>query len=364
MSNPTLYEAQISGFNNAFQNAPTATWSLVQIMDAIRTGRLHHVNLTAQVKRLQHILARDGKRTYDRSKAHLPAVTFGGIFAPSRGNAYLQQHSGIAHGDLDYLPDVAAIKQAISTDPRTVYAFVSPSGEGLKVGVHVPLVADDGKYKNAWHAVKADYERLYEAPWDQSGKDVSRLCFLSSDPQLYFNGYAEPFDVPPMPAPEPPPPSVSWASLPPSPHEARLDYGQRALRTATMMIESAELGTRHFARRNAARLLGGYVAGGLLREDEAYNALECALIGHTEDLKAALKTVKKFLDYGMAYPIRIEALEAERQAWLRAYRSAELSKQHHQSAPPPVAHNPWEGIRTLPVKPYTGLRLRRWVSRG
>jgi hypothetical protein len=109
---------------------------LAQALDGIRTGRCR-----SQVQTVRRVLAREGKRAYDRAKAHLPAMTFGGIFLPTRGNGHLQQHSGIVHGDLDHLPNVAAVKQAICADPRTVYAFISPSKEGLKLGVHTSLLS-------------------------------------------------------------------------------------------------------------------------------------------------------------------------------------------------------------------------------
>jgi hypothetical protein len=73
------------------------------------------------------------------------------------------------------------------------------------------------------------------------------------------------------------------------------------------MIETAELGMRHHTRLKAARLLGGYVASGLLSEDQAYGALAHALVGHTDDRERALKTVVDGLKYGQAHPITLEA---------------------------------------------------------
>jgi hypothetical protein len=145
------------------------------------------------VQTVRQVLARDGKGAYDRAEASLPAFTFGGLFSPTRGNAYLQQHSGIAHGDLDHLTDVEAAKRAICRNTQTAYAFVSPSATGLKVGVHIPVVADDAAYKHGWQAVATEYARLYAVRWDPSGKDISRLCFASWDPELYWNPDASVF---------------------------------------------------------------------------------------------------------------------------------------------------------------------------
>ena len=56
-----------------------------------------------------------------------------------------------------------------------------------------------------WQAVADAYQHRYGVPWDPSGKDVSRLCYVSHDPELYLNLNAEVFDVPPAPPPEPRP---------------------------------------------------------------------------------------------------------------------------------------------------------------
>jgi hypothetical protein len=141
----------------------------------------------------------------------------------------------------------------------------------------------------------------------------------------------------------------------------------RAIKTAMQMIQTATLGTRHHTRFKAARLLGGYVAGGLLSYDQAYTVLEQALIDHTDDLKRALKTVADGLAYGQVYPITLEALEAERQAWLEAHLP--ISDNGHprqsnrlpmngdrQEASEPAVSDPWGDLHMLPVRPYTGYR--------
>jgi hypothetical protein len=309
------------------------------------------------VERLRRLLARSGKRQYDRAKAYLPAVTFGGTFTPSRGNANLQHHSGLLQVDMDQLSDVTAIKCALSADPHVAYVFISPSAMGLKAGVRIPMVHDDSGYKHAWHSVKAEYEQRYGVSWDASGKDVGRLCYMSYDPGLHWNPAAEIFDVPPLPDPSPPQDVPLQPSNGKRSHDNR-DYGERAVKTAVEMIRSASLGTRHHSRLRASRLLGGYVAGGLLSEEEAYAALTRALAGYTEDLPRALKTVEDGLNYGQAHPITLEALEAEREDWIRQYHN---SHPRQQRTPP---DDPWEGTTTLWLKPYLGYRGLSARSRG
>jgi hypothetical protein len=343
-----LTRTEISAYRDSFHPTPAGTTTLADILYAIRGGRYH-----AQVTRLRQILAREGKRAYNRAKASLPAVTFAGIFAPTRGNAHLQRHSGIVHGDLDQLSDLRSAKHAIGTDPRTVYVFISPSGTGLKLGVHVTSVADDTAYKHAWQTVRAEYEARYRVAWDPSGKDVSRLCFLSADPEICLNPAPTVFEVASAL-----PPKAYQQSHRPTPMQLYTDNRdavERAIVTATAMIQSAPPGTRHHTRLRAARLLGGYVAGGLLAEEQAYGALAQAVVGHTDDLELALRTVEDGLRYGQAHPITVEALEAERRAWLEQHRS-QLPRRTA-----PLSTDPWDGLNTLPLRPYTGWRgMTRW----
>jgi hypothetical protein len=340
-----LTNTMITRFRDSFQPTPAGDWNLQVVLQWIRGGMYAY-----EINRLRHVLARDGKPSYDRLKVQLTAFTFGGTFYPRRGIAHLRQHSGLVVGDQDHLADVRAVKRSICADPRTAFAFISPSGFGQKVGVRVPVVGDDETYKYVWQTVAAEYERLYGVRWDPSGKDISRLCFASFDPELYWNPAAAAFDVPPVPAPEPRRPALPRPATPrygPDRH----DYGAQAIRTTVQMIESAVLGTRHHARLKAARLLGGYIAGGLLSEDQAYGALAQALVGHTEDLKRALKTVEDGLAYGQAHPITLEALEAERRARLREHQS-----RHAATHWDPPADSPWAGMNTLPIRPYMGYR--------
>jgi hypothetical protein len=346
----SLADVPLSLFRNSFDSTPIGTLTLLDILEAIRTG-----DYRLQVERLRRILARDRKRQYDQAKAYLPAVTFGGTFTPSRGNANLQKHSGLLHVDMDHLSDVTAIKHAVSADPHVAYVFISPSAIGLKAGVRIPIVHDDSGYKHAWHIVKADHEQRYGVSWDPSGKDVSRLCYVSYDPGLHWNPGAQIFDVPLLPDPQPTQAVSSQPSLGKSSHDDH-DYGERAVKTAVEMIRSAALGTRHHSRLRASRLLGGYVAGRLLNEEEAYGALAQALVGHTEGLARALKTLEDGLKYGQAHPITLDALEAEREEWSRQYRN---SHPRQQWTPP---DDPWDGTNTLRLKPYVGYR-GRWARR-
>jgi hypothetical protein len=347
MSDP-LDSIPVNLFRGSTDSKPAAVLTLTEALDAIQHGAYQ-----GRVQWLRALFQAGRKAAYDRAKRRLEAVTFGGTFHPTRGKANLTLHSGLVHGDVDHLDDVEAAKRILAADPHVVDLFTSPSGEGLKVDVLVEPVNSDEAYKHAWQAVADAHAQQYGLTWDPSGKDISRLCYLSWDPALYRNPHAQVFPVPPYapPPPKPPPSPPAKFAIPCNRCER---YAQQAIQTAAAMIDASTPGNRHFARRKAAELLGGYIAGGIVTEADAYAALEQAVKRNTDDLKRSMKTIADGLSHGQARPITLEALEAERQAWIEAHCST-TSRRHV-----PALSDPWEGMLTLPIRPYTGYRGLRY----
>ena len=126
-------------------------------------------------------------------KAALPGVMFSGTFS-KRGNACLLEHSGLLCLDFDKLGDrLADARAIIQADPHCAAAFVSPSGDGLKVLVLIP--ADGTTHKAAFEVASAHYAALgFEA--DPARKDVAGMCFVSHDPDLFCREDAKPIELP------------------------------------------------------------------------------------------------------------------------------------------------------------------------
>jgi hypothetical protein len=78
------------------------------------------------------------------------------------------------------------------------------------------------------------------------------------------------------------------------------------------MIREAPDGARFDARRRAGKLIGGYIAGGMISYGEALAALEDAVRGNTESFADAIKTLKSAIEYGQTKPISFDEKEAER----------------------------------------------------
>jgi len=304
--------ALVSLFAGSTHPEPVHVWTVGQVLDAIQHGTYQR-----PVQRLRELLRTQGKDAYDVAKKRLHGATFCGTFSPTRAKAHLHQHSGIVHGDLDHIEDVEAVKQRLCADPFTVYCFVSPSATGLKVGMHVDPAPDDGAYKHAWQAVADYHKHQYEIIWDPSGKDISRLCYLSHDPDLYRNPEAQRFPVP-DPVPRPAPRPTASRTTFDVPRDRREWYARQAIQTAVAMIDMSTPGHRHHARLRASELLGGYIAGHILTETEAYQALKEAVDRTSEHPERSMKTIAAGLQHGQKRPITLEELEAERRAWLTA----------------------------------------------
>ena len=120
-------------------------------------------------------------------KGALPAVTFCGTFT-TRKKDKLKQGSGLAILDFDKLNDVLAYKEQLKSNDYIFACWISPSGNGLKALVKIPVIQNDAEYKNIYKQLCVIFTDL-----DTSGSDISRLCFESYDPDIYINLDSEKF---------------------------------------------------------------------------------------------------------------------------------------------------------------------------
>jgi putative DNA primase/helicase len=178
----------VSGFDRPVTtdegHTPKASYPLANVLHAFQNGTYQ-----AQIEKLRPIYHQYGKESaaYKKAKNTLPHVAFNGIYRYLSKDGFMAS-SGLIQGDHDDLNDVAGLRARYADDPHCVYAFVSPSGAGLKVGIRVvPLPIDTDTYRTAWVYVASHYQKLFGVTWDKACKDVSRTCFVSWDPDLYVN---------------------------------------------------------------------------------------------------------------------------------------------------------------------------------
>ncbi|MFV0228576.1 DUF5906 domain-containing protein, partial [Empedobacter falsenii] len=130
---------------------------------------------------------------YEKAKKSLLAFTPSATFKGGRKLDYLQYYNQIIVLDIDKVEKnkLAEIKQKATELSTTLVAFISPSNNGLKLFIKVSTNQDE--HKNTYNMVKEFYEKELEIEIDKSGKDITRLCFYSYDPEIYFNPNAEIF---------------------------------------------------------------------------------------------------------------------------------------------------------------------------
>ena len=137
----------------------------------------------------------DSKERSRFKAANFDYVTPGGLFR-SRKESDLIQASGYMVVDFDHIPDPDGLVLLLANEENfeTVLAFRSPSGDGVKWFVNLPVgqTKPDGTpfTYGEFFTILSNYVRHaygYEA--DPSGKDVCRACFLPFDPDAFLNPF-------------------------------------------------------------------------------------------------------------------------------------------------------------------------------
>jgi hypothetical protein len=164
--------------------------SIIVITKDIKEGKYKE-----QVEAIRKLIAEGQETEADKLKKQLLAFTPSGTFENGRKAELLSQYSEYVILDLDDLNPVQLVeaKKIVALAPYTFAVFISPSGNGLKIIVAVNSKAEH--HKIAFQQVSDYYAQALQVEVDPSGKDVSRLCFMSYDPDCFRNINAEKFNV-------------------------------------------------------------------------------------------------------------------------------------------------------------------------
>lgn len=174
----------VSVYQNTFDTRGI-TAPLSSVIQRVRNGGFGLKRKTARAR----TLAAKNKPAYRKFKGRqLPAFTPAGVFSRRNRNG-LVSHSGLLVLDYDDIEDrnLAQVKEIATGAAHTAAAFVSPSGNGIKVLVAVePKPTDAVSHTAAWRAAAAHYGELLSGAADSSGKDLPRLTLLAHDASAYF----------------------------------------------------------------------------------------------------------------------------------------------------------------------------------
>ena len=125
-------------------------------------------------------------------KSNLPCITISATFKERRKIDCVDKYSGLLHLDYDKLENVEEVKANLISIPYTYSAFISPSGNGVKVLVKCDN--DISSHKTAFNSLRDYYDKIIGVQSDKSVKDITRLCFVSYDPDLFLNENSEVFN--------------------------------------------------------------------------------------------------------------------------------------------------------------------------
>lgn len=181
----SFYKAPITN------SIPNASINIIQVYQAI-SGQ-YYKGVTDQYR---SILNTPYAATFKAN--NFDYVTFNGIFSKRRDDALIKP-SGYMVLDIDKQPHFLAIREQIVQDKilQPLLAFISPSNKGVKVVVDIDVgLIQNNKIPEACEAINLylahNYSHIIEPNEkgyyiDQSGKDLSRACFICHDPNCFIN---------------------------------------------------------------------------------------------------------------------------------------------------------------------------------
>lgn len=158
---------------------PKRKIDLVNLYNEIKGSR--YIKRTEKLRKIE-----DTKEARKFKASQFDYVTFSGIFS-KRTDKELIEHSGLLTLDFDHIANVEELRNKLLNDEyfETELLFTSPSGDGLKW--IIPIDLEEVNHQEYFKAVANYIQSTYGLEVDQSGKDISRACFLPHDSKVYLN---------------------------------------------------------------------------------------------------------------------------------------------------------------------------------
>ena len=176
---------------------PTCVLNFERLMLDISSGRWK-----SKIEKCREILQRDGKKKYKEYRSenvpHFASHVIMNTRARCIDSLRCKGYTGLVQLDFDLLSESSMdrIKLIGLSDPSVVSMYVSPSGAGIKIHLHVPEATDRDEFKLiAMRAEKYCLQRYGVEPELVTLHDVVRLCAVSYDKDLFYNSKSIPVPV-------------------------------------------------------------------------------------------------------------------------------------------------------------------------
>lgn len=145
------------------------------------------------VQRLRLLKGQGDTNTANEIKCSLHAVAFCGVYEGRRKTDLCKHYNNLMVIDIDKLDDeeMKRVKICLEKDNHVASFWVSPSGNGWKGLVGLEYKNTGAKNENlmskhhtAFMQLQEYFKEEYDIELDSSGKDITRLCFMSWCPEL------------------------------------------------------------------------------------------------------------------------------------------------------------------------------------
>lgn len=168
-----------------------------QLFDMVRNP---HPAVAARLRQLR-IVRQFNPSQYAAVKRQLPYVVCA-MFNPPYRRTENFAYAEYFIIDIDHLSEkdieLPSLRSRLAADSRVCLCFVSPSGDGLKVMMRLgERCYDAGLYKVFYKLFATRFSSQYclQQVIDTRTCDVARACFVSEDPDAYFNPQPVPVNM-------------------------------------------------------------------------------------------------------------------------------------------------------------------------
>lgn len=271
---------------SCFENCKTTVQKPVNLLTWLTSDKYRPL--------VEAVRAASTKEERSALKKKLPAITVSGLFT-LRKTSGLVQHSGLICLDIDrdqnqHIENWQELPKHLAKIQNIAYIGRSCSGSGYYC---IVPISEPENHKRHFEALQNDL-LAFGLNIDKACSDVCRLRFYSFDDQAYFNHQATVYSKLHT---QPP-------AYKPQTTTATRTNGKPLDRAIKLVLQSSD-GEKHGSLYKASLLAGGYIAGGQLSENEAFESLQAAIRAKTNvrSLSDATKTIRDGLRDGKMRPI-------------------------------------------------------------
>jgi hypothetical protein len=172
---------EFSVYRNIKEVDQSHTRTVPWVVERIKRG--------ANAELVERIRQEPDKSKRNNLKRGLLSICWSGTFKKRQDNLLIK-HSGLVGVDFDHVPNLEEVRDRLKADPYVHVLFTSPSGDGLKAVVRIP--PDAKTHKGSFDALM---EHFGIEQFDPKNYNLSRVCYESFDPDIYYNADSAIFEV-------------------------------------------------------------------------------------------------------------------------------------------------------------------------